>query len=452
MTKLSKTALPADLLPLVRELELQRLDQAKQVYLDYTGAALYPESLVRTHQRQLRRRVLGNPHSTSPASETASADIARAKNRTLNFFQADRAAHTVTLTANATSALRLVAEAFPFGPGARLVLTVDNHNSANGIREFARTRGASVHYLPLTDDLRLANSELPPLERGSKGLLVFPAQSNFSGVRHSLDLIRRAHEQGYYVMLDAASFVPSAPLSLQTFQPDFVAISFYKMFGYPSGIGALIARRHALAALRRPWFAGGTVEFASVMVDAHELLAGADGFEDGTTNFLSASAVSLGLAFLSRIGIDRIQAHVQQLTQKLLAGLQALKHQNGAPVIRIYGPSGLSDRGGTVSFNVLDARGHAIDYERVLACAASRNISLRGGCFCNPGAAERAFGYSVAELSGALAHCRDQFSHTRLREQLNGKPVGAVRASVGFASTEHDIDALIDMLDGFTYD
>jgi selenocysteine lyase/cysteine desulfurase len=449
MTRLTNAPPRAELLPFVREFDLQRLDRAKQVYLDYTGAALYPESLVRAHHRLLRRRVLGNPHSTSPASQTSSADIARAKQHILKFFRADANVHSVTLTANASSALRLVGEAFPFKAGCRLVLSADNHNSANGIREFARARGAAVHYLPLTDDLRIADVELPPLERGSKGLFVFPAQSNFSGVRHSLEWIARAHEHGYFVLLDAASFVPSAQLSLQDVQPDFVAVSFYKMFGYPSGVGALIARRHALAALRRPWFAGGTVEFASVLVAAHELLAGADGFEDGTTHFLGASAVSLGLSFLTRIGLDNIHAHVQQLTGKLLGGLQQLRHANGAPRIQIYGPHGLSDRGGTVAFNVLDRQGVAIDYERVLARAAACNISLRGGCFCNPGAAEHAFGYNAAELSTALERCRDQFSHTRLREQLQRKPVGAVRASVGFASTEHDIDALIDMLHDF---
>ena len=65
-------------------------------------------------------------------------------------------------------------------------------------------------------------------------------------------------------LLDAAAFVPTSKLDLSEVKPDFVPISFYKMFGYPTGLGALIARREALAKLHRPWFAGGTITVASV--------------------------------------------------------------------------------------------------------------------------------------------------------------------------------------------
>ena len=59
-------------------------------------------------------------------------------------------------------------------------------------------------------------------------------------------------------MLDAAAFVPTNRLDLSRYQPDFVPISFYKMFGYPTGICCLLARNQALTKLSRPWFAGGT--------------------------------------------------------------------------------------------------------------------------------------------------------------------------------------------------
>ena len=61
------------------------------------------------------------------------------------------------------------------------------------------------------------------------------------------------------MLLDAAAFVPTNRLDLSTLQPDFVPISFYKMFGYPTGVGALIARKRVLGKLHCPWFAGGTI-------------------------------------------------------------------------------------------------------------------------------------------------------------------------------------------------
>jgi len=67
------------------------------------------------------------------------------------------------------------------------------------------------------------------------------------------------HAKGWDVLLDAEAFVPTNHLDLTAIQPDFVSVSFYKMFGYPAGVGALLVRRSALAKLKRPWFAGGTI-------------------------------------------------------------------------------------------------------------------------------------------------------------------------------------------------
>ena len=107
------------------------------------------------------------------------------------------------------------------------------------------------------------------------------------------------------MLLDAAAFVPTNRLDLQAVQPDFVTISFYKMFGYPTGVGAVLIRRSAFAKLQRPWFAGGTVNFASVQGQAHVLAPGEAAFEDGTLNYLSIPAVEIGLRHMQTIGVER---------------------------------------------------------------------------------------------------------------------------------------------------
>jgi selenocysteine lyase/cysteine desulfurase len=246
--------------------EFARLDAGGHAYLDFTGSALYAERQVRAHAELLSRVVLGNPHSENPASHESTRLIEFARAQVLRFLDAPAEDYAVIFTANASAAIKLVAESFPFGKDASLVLTADNHNSMNGIREYARNAAAPVHYLPLDGELRLDHPELrlasfPAAERG---LFAFPAQSNFSGVKHPLSLARRAQSLGYQVLIDAAAFVPTSPLSLREVPADFVALSFYKVFGFPTGVGALVARRGALARLERPWFAGGTLEYASV--------------------------------------------------------------------------------------------------------------------------------------------------------------------------------------------
>jgi selenocysteine lyase/cysteine desulfurase len=300
-----------------------------------------------------------------------------------------------------------------------------------------------VSYLPLDDELRVLPFELPPV---SCGLFAYPAQSNFSGARHPLSWVHDAQRAGYRVLLDAAAFLPTSELSLRRVPADFVVLSIYKICGYPTGLGALVARRDALQELRRPTFSGGTVEFVSVITDRYLLKAGAEGFEDGTCNFLAWSAVPRGLHTVQALGISTINARVVDLTGRMLEGMRKLRHSNGTPVIEIYGPDNLIDRGGTVAFNVADANQNVIDHERVVDRAAAHGICLRGGCFCNPGAAEQAFRYSPYELAAALDHLGNDFSMPAMRIALGGKPVGAVRASLGHGSKASDVDALLGFL------
>src|SRR3954454_23620301 len=379
----------------LRAREFARLDAQQHAYLDYTGSALYGDSQLRAHDLLLRSGIFGNPHSDSAPSRAMTERIESVRNRVLQFFDADD--HEVIFTANTSAAIRLVAESYPFTPKTALVLSTDNHNSVNGIREYAARAGATVHYLPLDNELRIAS-----LDHSGPGLFAFPAQSNFSGVLHPLSLVDEAQTRGFDVLIDAAAYVPSHALSLRQCPAQFTVLSFYKLFGYPTGIGALVARRDALSRLRRPWFAGGTVMFASVAADTHLLRARNEGFEDGTPNFLGIGALKAAFDLLDEAGMPRLSAHVAGLTRDLLDGLRGLRHRNGMPLVRIYGPRDMTMRGGAVAFNVCDRDGTPIPYALVEAKARRANVSLRGGCFCNPGASEAAFGLDSARVAACL--------------------------------------------------
>jgi molybdenum cofactor sulfurtransferase len=253
----------------LRVSEYARLDAQGMVYLDYTGGGLYAESQIQKHMDLLKANVFGNPHSSNPSSMFSTHLLEEAREAVLKHFNASPDEYVVIFTSNASGALKLVGESFPFSPQSRYLLTFDNHNSVNGIREFARARGAQVTYIPIClPELRVdesgIDSFLDQIQPGGHNLFAFPAQSNFSGVQHPLEWIEKAHAKGWTVLLDAAAFVPSNHLDLSRWKPDFVPVSFYKMFGYPTGIGCLIARKEALGLLHRPWFAGGTITVASV--------------------------------------------------------------------------------------------------------------------------------------------------------------------------------------------
>lgn len=438
----------------LRKSDYARLDAGEHVYLDYTGGGIYAESQVQKHHQLLKENVFGNPHSSNPTSLAATHLVEGARDYILKFFNADPGEYLAIFAPNASGALKLVGESYPF-PNGRYLLTFDNHNSVNGIREFAHVRGAEVTYIPvMLPEMRVDASQLEAeLARPSKAghnLFAFPAQSNFSSVKHPLEWIEKAQAHGWDVLLDAAAFVPTSKLDLSKVKPDFVPISFYKIFGYPTGLGALIARKSALAKLHRPWFAGGTITVASVQGDRYYLAEGAPAFEDGTLDYLNIPALEIGLKHIESIGYDVIGERVKSLTGWLLDNLTAMKHSNGVPLVRVFGPTSTEGRGGAVTVNFYDKNDQAFDHRFIESEANKVNISLRTGCFCNPGAGEVALGISRVELDVCFTSPghEDRLTLDDFRLCIDGKSSGAVRISVGMVTNFNDVQAFLALARG----
>jgi selenocysteine lyase/cysteine desulfurase len=158
--------------------------------------------------------------------------------------------------------------------------------------------------------------------------------------------------------------------------------------------------------------------------------------------------VAVGLDWISDIGIDLIGQRVAMLTAWLLECLGRLRHSSGAPMARVYGPRDGVSRGGTVTLNFLDPEGAVVDERAVSRDASAAGISLRTGCFCNPGAGEAAFGLRRRDLTRAR--------RVLLRPGAQDAPIddylslagmasgGAVRVSLGIASSVEDVEAFLD--------
>jgi selenocysteine lyase/cysteine desulfurase len=439
--------------------EYARLDAGGQTYLDSTGAGLYGISQVRRHHEVLESGVFGNPHSHNPSALASTALVERARAAVLDHLNADPAEYDVVFTSNASGALKLIGEAFPFTPASTYLLLYDNHNSVNGIREFARRAGARTVYVPVRPpDLRLDADLLEralaePCITAAPRLFAYPAQSNFSGVQHPLEWVTRARELGWHTVLDAAAFTPTNHLDLTAVKPDFVPLSFYKMFGYPTGAGALVARHEALRILRRPWFAGGTITLASVQGEGwYRLAPGHAGFEDGTVDYLDLPAVTIGMEHLDRVGIGAIHRRVMALTEWLLAAMGSATHANGAPMVRVFGPTTTEARGATIAFYLLDPSGEVYDVERVERLAGEIGISLRTGCFCNPGDGEVAHEITRDEMADCFAEPDVPVTLNdcqRIIHDHTGKVPNTIRVSLGIASNFADVWRFMRFVEGF---
>ena len=387
-----------------------------------------------------RTRPTRRPTRTTRLAEEARAAV-------LAFLNASPDEYDVVFTANASAALRLVGEAYPFDAGSRLLLTADNHNSVNGIREFARARGATVDLRrrSTTPDLRVDDAVLARELDGRAGRrrdtcspIRRSPTTRASAIRSSGS--RRRSARGWDVLLDAAAFVPANRLDLSTWHPDFVAISWYKVFGYPTGIGSLVVRREALARLRRPWFAGGTIGVASVVVPRHTLGEGHVGFEDGTVDYLGLPGITIGLRYVESIGLDD-----DPPPRPVPDPPPAARARRPAPRRWGAGDPPLRTRRRRRSrrhdrVQRARPRGAASSATGTWRRAAGEaRISIRAGCFCNPGASEAARGITAEDMTRvfALGH---QPRPDELEAILPGKALGAVRVSVGIATTERDVE------------
>ena len=175
--------------------------------------------------------------------------------------------------------------------------------------------------------------------------------------------------------------------------------------------------------------------------DWHAMAPDEAAFEDGTLNFLAIPDVEFGLSWIEDVGIDTISRRVRSLVGWLLDQLDSLRHTNGAPMTRVYGPRDTTARGGTVVFNFLDPSGAVIDERLVAAESAAAGFSLRTGCFCNPGAGEGAFGITPASLRGNLG--RRTLTIDEYLESLRLPSGGAIRVSFGMVSTVADVQRFL---------
>ncbi|KAA9036303.1 aminotransferase class V-fold PLP-dependent enzyme [Ginsengibacter hankyongi] len=214
----------------------------------------------------------------------------------------------------------------------------------------------------------------------------------------------------------------------------------------PHRRGCFIDKKSAFEKLDKPWFAGGTVSYASVTMPEFFLVENQERFEEGTSNYLSIPAVKTGLDWINALGMTNIQKRLFCLTDYLLKELQALQHNNGKKLIHVFGPANSEKRGSTIIMNFFDSNENKIDVSEIEQRANERNISIRIGCFCNPGIDEITNCITSEELS-AFYSSRDDAKYDKIH--FLGKMRGAIRVSPGLMTNYKDCESYLDFCRGF---
>lgn len=456
----------------------------RAAYLDFAGAAPLGQRHTASAEEALRELPPGNPHTSEAVRELQDS----VRQAVLQYFNAPADRYYVVFAANATAAMRIVDEAFPYESGSIFAYDVESHTSALGMRRRARACGARVGFFD-DGDLEKLQASAGPLRMTDGGgaascsvspnLLVMNAESNFSGrcldLRH-LDGLRRGTCR-WRVLLDAAKRAASEPLDLGAFQADFVTVSFYKIFGRPTGLGALLIHREAvdllLAGSEREdsYFGGGTVAAALARSDfavaARDIV---ERFSYGTPNFLAIAELPAAFAELPLLftegGHAAASHHALALAREAARRMRQLSHvgkrtspsepavaEGARPLCQLYGSWAQSDepglQGPTIAFNLLDSKGEFYPFGHVEKIAKKQGIILRVGTMCNYGACEKYLGLTREMVQKSL----DKGHSCKYPVDIvDGKPTGAVRVSFGPTSSLRDVCRLLAFLEKFLND
>ncbi|KAL9240412.1 hypothetical protein vseg_014637 [Gypsophila vaccaria] len=269
----------------IRAREYYNLSLSNHVCLDYIGIGLY--SFSQLHNHLSNTYPSASTSSSPPQKPPHSSDFPvfhlsyksvnltdqllkggnesklelAIKTRIRDFLNISEDNYSLVLTANRTSAFKLLAESYPFGSCKKLLTVYDHDTEAvDTLISTSEKRGATAMAAEFTwPRLRIHASKLrntiTSKKLGSskrKGLFAFQLQSRVTGARYSYQWMKVAQEHGWHVLLDACAVGPKDmdSLGLSIFQPDFLIYSFYKVFGEnPSGFGCLFVKKSAVPIL-----------------------------------------------------------------------------------------------------------------------------------------------------------------------------------------------------------
>ena len=176
--------------------------------------------------------------------------------------------------------------------------------------------------------------------------------------------------------------------------------------------------------------------------DWYHLAPGSTGFEDGTIDYLGLPAVTIGIEHLEAVGMDLIHRRVCALGCWLLEELEALRHSDGSPLVQVFGPADGECRGATIALYLVDPDGEPYDVYDVEAAAARERISVRSGCFCNPGDGEVAHRITRADVESCFSDPSAAITLQQCQQRIEdatGKVPNTIRVSLGLASDFGDV-------------
>lgn len=346
------------------------------VYLDNAATSQTPRQVIDAMTQYYANSNANVHRGVHVLAEEATALYEGARDKVAEFINAP-SRDEVIFTKNSSEAINLVAnmltwadEPFKVGVGADVVITeMEHHSNIVPWQLLAQRTGTQLKWFGLTDDGRLDLSNIEQVITEETKVVSVVHTSNILGTVNDLEpIVRRAHDVGALVVVDASQAAPHTVLDVQALGADFVAFTGHKMCG-PTGIGVLWGRLGLLEEL--PPFLGGGEMIETVTMSASTYAPAPHKFEAGTPPIAEAVGLGAAIDYLSAIGMDRVAAHEHAITGYAIDAL------NGVEGLKIIGPADNVARGAAISFTFGDIHPH--DVGQVLD---EQGIAVRVGHHC----------------------------------------------------------------------
>ncbi len=352
-------------------------DGKRLVYLDSGATSQKPQVVIDAESDFYKLHNAAVHRGAHQLAEEATDIYEGARERVANFINAS--VDEVVFTKSATESLNLVAYAMGNAPpgnrfhlkeGDGIVITeMEHHANLIPWQQLAARTGASLSWFEVTPEGRLDLSNIDAVITEKTKVVALTHQSNVLGTINPLPaIVKRAHEVGAVVILDACQSVPHMKVDVKQLGIDFLAFSGHKAVG-PTGIGVFWGRAELLAELP-PFLTGGSMIETVTMTGATWAPAPKK-FEAGVPNMAQAAGLGAAIKYLTAVGIDNIHRHELALTELLLGKLSEV---DGLSVV---GPKTMQERGGSTSFTFGDIHPH--DLGQFLD---SQGIAVRTGHHC----------------------------------------------------------------------
>ncbi|HTT34865.1 MAG TPA: cysteine desulfurase [Thermoplasmata archaeon] len=313
-------------------------------YLDSACMSLVPTPVLDAMEGYYRDYPGCGGRSLHHFAEEVSHRFEAARDGFARFFHAtDR--RGIIFVRNATEAINLVANGFPWSPGDKVLVTDQEHNSNLIVwQRLAKERGIALKVLALPEDGSFDGEAFDAAVADNVRLVSMFHTSNLDGRSLPVrEIVERAHARGAKVLIDGCQAAPHGPVDLGALGVDYYALSAHKMMG-PTGTGVLAATLPALGVLRPLIVGGETVEWSTL--EGHELRPPPHRFEGGLQNYAGVIGAGAALDFLAGFDWEELRAHDRALNTRVTRAFE------GEPRLHVLGPDDPADRPSLVAFHV----------------------------------------------------------------------------------------------------